>query len=152
MRAIVCRVHIDAPAERIWATLVDVGRYGSWNPFTPDVHGEIRRDGRVMVRARLVAGRLTGMPHVIDAFVPARQLSWRQANVPAWLLHAVRHQILEPTGPASTDVANRFEASGLLGPVVRLLFGPAIRRGMESMGQALKKEVEAGTEAQTTEN
>ncbi len=41
MKEIYTQIQIDAPPERVWAHLVDCGRYERWNPFIRKIEGTL---------------------------------------------------------------------------------------------------------------
>lgn len=53
-------VTIDAPAEAVWAVLIDFESYGEWNPFHRNVDIVERADGTVAVRMTVAMGPLLG--------------------------------------------------------------------------------------------
>ena len=64
-------VTIDAPADRVWAVLADLDRYGEWNPHILEARGTLAAGERL--RLRFAGMRIR--PRVLRA-EPGRELRW----------------------------------------------------------------------------
>ena len=67
---------IPAPAATVWATLTDTARYGSWNPFIPELTGELRPGARIRVRISPPGGRAMSFTPTVTAVDEGRRLEW----------------------------------------------------------------------------
>ena len=134
-------VEIEAPAERVWDILVDFERYGEWNPFTTRVEASLEVGSRVMLHVRL--GWLNRkQPERIETVEPPHLLAWGTTMGARFLLVARREQRLEGLGPNRCRYLTTDATSGLLTPLVALLFGRLIRQGFNDMAAALKTRAE----------
>ena len=67
---------IPAPAAIVWATLTDMGRYRSWNPFIPEFTGDLRPGARVRLRISPPGGRAMSFTPTVTAVDEGRRLEW----------------------------------------------------------------------------
>lgn len=136
-------VEIEAPAERVWDILVDFERYKEWNPFTTRVDATLDIGSPVMLHVKL--GRLKRkQPEVIETVEPPHLLAWGVTMGARFLLIARREQRLEVLSETRCRYLTTDATTGLLTPLVALLFGRFIRQGFNEMAAALKTRAEAG--------
>jgi hypothetical protein len=127
---------IQAPAAIVWSTLTDTARYGSWNPFIPELAGELRPGTKLRVRISPPGGRaMTFKPTVIDV-AEERHLEWLgRMGVPG--LFDGRHSFtLDPVDSTTTRLTQAENFVGLLVPFADAL----LRRtaaGFQAMNEAL---------------
>ena len=136
-------VEIDAPVQRAWDILMDVERYGEWNPFTPRVATDFEIGSRVDLSAMIgpVALKQVERIEVVD---PPHRLVWTTTMGHRFLLFARREQLLETAGETRCRYRTTDAFSGLLTPLVVLFFGGMVRRGFNSVAGGLKARAEAG--------
>lgn len=135
-------VDIDAPAEHVWQTLTDTQKYGDWNPFTPQVNTDFRPGSDVGLRVILGPLKLRQRQR-IQFLEPPRLLAWGMTMGHRMLLVARREQRLDELGADGCRYLTTDTMSGLLAPLVALLFGSLIRSGFNAMAAALKERAEA---------
>lgn len=135
---------IDAAPEAIWAALIDLPRYGAWNPFIRRASGKLAVGESVSVRVKssLPLPVWLCFEARVLACVPARELRWR-GHVLAPRLASGEHVFrLEPLAPQRTRFVQEEIFSGLLPPLVRRLVMREAREGFLAMNRALKALVE----------
>lgn len=134
-------VEIEAPAERVWDILVDFERYGEWNPFTTRVEASLEIGAPVMLHVRL--GWLKRkQPERIETVERPHLLAWGTTMGHPVLLSALREQRVEALGETRCRYSTTDRTSGLLTPLVALLFGRLIRQGFNDLAAALKTRAE----------
>jgi hypothetical protein len=135
---------IDAPPERVWEILEDLGAYAEWNPFTPRIDASLVPGEPVVLHVAMRPGRpLLVQREVCTAHDPVRrELGWGMTLGARFLLRADRVQRVEagPGGGARYYTADTF--SGLLTPLVMALYRADIQRGFEGVARALKERAE----------
>ena len=131
-------VEIEAPSERVWEILVDVDRYGDWNPFTTRVETTFEIGSPVDLYVTLGPFKLK-QPERIEAVEPPHLLVWSTKVGHRVLVSARREQRLEALGETRCRYLTTDAFSGLLTPLVILLFGRLVRRGFNDMAWSLKK-------------
>jgi hypothetical protein len=131
-------IEIDAPIDRVWQMLVDLERYGEWNPFTPVAKSSLKLGDPVELQVRLVGDRLMKRVEYITRNEPYT-LGWEMQMGPRFLLHAERCQVLTPLEGNRTHYSSEDCFTGWLAPIVTGLFGASMERGFGDCGRALKK-------------
>ena len=133
---------IRAPAEDVWGILADVEKYGEWNPFTTRVESalEVASPVDLLVDMRFFKTR---QRQWIQAVEPPGLLAWGMAGGARLLLLSRREQRLETRGDRRCRYHTTDTFSGLLAPLVVLLFGRIVRRGFNDAARALKARAEA---------
>jgi hypothetical protein len=129
---------IQAPADRVWAILVDGPRYPAWDSGITTVEGRIADGERITVRSEVNPGR--AFP-VRVSMQPPNVMQWT-GGMPLGLFRGVRTFRVEPEGSA-TRVSMREEYGGpLLGLMSRSIpdLGPSFTRFVNG----LKQHAEAG--------
>jgi len=138
-------VEIAAPAAAVWKILIDLDRYGEWNPFC--VRCESTLAMGAPVRMSLIdyanPGRLLPNVEYICAFEPDRRLSWEMPWTEQWPYPARREQILEPLGPARCRYFSTDAFLGENGIHVMRFAGAWIERAFNDTARALKRRAEA---------
>lgn len=142
-------VEIEAPIERVWEILVDVERYGEWNPFTPQVETDFGIGSRVDLRVAMGPLKLRQVER-IEAVDPPRLLVWSTKMGHPVLLSALREQCLEALGESRCRYVTTDAFAGLLTPLVMLLFGQLVRRGFNDVALGLKAQAEGVSESGST--
>lgn len=141
------KTDIAAPRDIVWAALVDVGKWSTWNPTLFDVEGPLE-PGRV-VRMKLRSGSFT-IPmrqQIIDVSPPA-QLLWRSLFGPPWLLRVTRGFQIHQIDGARSRLVQFEDGTGLLAGATFGLMSEGFRKGHEDLASGLRAAVErspAGT-------
>jgi hypothetical protein len=136
---------IAAPVEVVWETLTDLAGWSRWNPT-------LRTSRRVLAPGRTLWMRLKLGPislplrQHIRRVEHGRLLTWRTVNGFPGLMDVDRVFRLTPGDDGTTTLEQSETASGLLArPLAPLLAGP-ILAGFAALGDALRREVEGGSE------
>ena len=133
---------IDAPPEAVWAVLVDLDAYPSWNPFTPRVRSTLEVGDPVELTVRLPPWGTRRQVERIRRREAPWALDWgSDFLLGGALVRALRTQRLEPVD-GGTRYVTEDVIEGPLAPLVGLLFGRALERGFGAVPGALRREVE----------
>lgn len=135
-------VEIDAPVEIVWQVLVDFDSYPRWNLFTPSIACDGKLGSPVVMSVRFAGAKPMTQTEILNVFEPPRRLAWGMHMGSPLLLVANRYQTLEALGPERTRYRSIDYVSGLLAPLVRALYGEAMRAGFALAGEGLKREAE----------
>jgi hypothetical protein len=139
---------IEAPVELTWKIMVDFDRYPEWNP----INRFFRLDSHAAPGQTVTFGPRWG-PYRNDAlgeaeFTQHETLTIWEENralaygVIAWWLNAERVQYVAPLAANRCRYYTYERTSGVLSPLVRLLYGRRIFNGFTANGLALKKRAE----------
>lgn len=79
-------IDIEAPANRVWAVLMDFPAYSDWNPFVRSLVGNTATGSRLQVTVQPEGGRVMSFAPKVLACVPEQEFRWRgtmRAGTPA---------------------------------------------------------------------
>jgi hypothetical protein len=136
-------LEVAAPAERVWAVIADLDRYGEWNPFVVACRSSLEVGTPIDMRVRVLPWFAQPQRETILEHEPGRRLCY---GVPGDALGALRsrrcHEVTA-LAPARARYVSRFALSGWLMPVVRGLLGSRLRAGFEAMSTGIQRRAEA---------
>jgi hypothetical protein len=141
------RVEIDAPLDTVWAVMMDVERYGEWNPFCYRAECPIppKAGDPIKLYVRWANGKTQTSPERISLVEPpttggttrTATLAYVYEGLPAklGLVKGRRLQVLtqEPGGPTVYDTVEEFS-----GPLVALAGPDRVAEGFGRHADALK--------------
>lgn len=129
---------IDAPADLVWRTVVDVAKWAEWTPTITEIRvhggGELKRGSVATVRQPKQPAREWTVTELADG----RSFTWTSKG--PGLRFSADHTVT--TGPDKTTVALTFSLEGPLAPLATLLAGKAIRWAVDTEAASLKKRCE----------
>lgn len=135
-------MHIEAPAGVVWDVLTDAKSYGDWNPFTTRLETDFEVGSPIHLH--IVMG-----PYSMDrrewvrAVEPPHRLEWDTEVLARFLLYSSKEQRVTALGEARCSYHTTDLFSGLLTPLIMLLFRKLIVRGFDETAEALKRRCEA---------
>jgi hypothetical protein len=136
-------IEILAPAARVWETLVDFARYAEWNPFIPEISGELRVGSELRMIVAPPGGNEVKIQPTLLVVEPARELRWRGKLLVKALFQGEHFMQLIEVAPGRTRFVHGENFSGILVKLLgRVLTQTA--RGFVFKNQALKRRVEDG--------
>lgn len=135
-------IDIRATPETVWGILIDLDRYGEWNPFITSATGRPEVGQRLTNRLEPPGGRAMTFKPVVTALEHSETLEWLgRLGVPG--AFDGRHRFeLQPTG-TGTRFTQSEKFSGLLVRLLRSSLDEHTRAGFEAMNQALKTRAES---------
>jgi hypothetical protein len=137
---------IPAPAVIVWTVLTATSRYGSWNPFIPELTGELKAGATIRVRISPPGGRAMSFTPIVTHVDDGRRLEWRGRLALPGLFDGRHSFALEALDAATTRLTQSERFSGCLVPFL----GTLLRRtaaGFEAMNQAMADEAVAASAA-----
>jgi len=143
-----CTVHsetfvIEAPAAVVWRVLLDMERYGEWNPFCVKAESTLEMGAPVNMTLTNYTAPGEQFPgcEYICAMVPERLLSWElraeDSDYPAR-----RDQVIEALGPERCLYYSTDAFLGPNAPHVMYFCGGWVKRAFDDTGKALKQRAE----------
>lgn len=136
-------VEIHAPVATVWEVLVDFERYGEWNAFTPSVVCDGTLGSSVTIRVCFEGAGPRRQVEVLNVLEPPHRLAWGVIMGTRALLVANRYQELEAIDAGRTRYTTIDYVSGLLAPLVRLLYADQMRKGFQTAADGLKARSES---------
>ena len=128
---------IDAPASRVWATLVDGASWASWDSGVERFEGTIAPGAKVKVVSSASPGR--AFPVTVTELRPERSMTF-SGGMPLGLFRGVRHYTLTPVGDR-TEFRMREEYTG---PLLNLIWKsmPDLQASFDTFAAGLKQRAE----------
>jgi hypothetical protein len=142
-------IEIAAAPSRVWETLVDFSRYAEWNPFIPEISGDLRVGAELRIVVAPPGGNEVKFQPTLLVVDPARELRWRGKLLIKGLFDGEHFMQLVELAPGRTRFVHGENFTGIL---VKLL-GRALTqtaRGFVFMNQSLKRRVEEGASDRRT--
>jgi hypothetical protein len=132
---------IAAAPDRVWALLVDLPSWSSWNPTIVSVEGDVTPGGTVRLVATLNQRR-TFVLHVTE-LVPPRRMVW-SSGMPLGLFRGIRtYSLATAPNDTGTDFAMTEAYTGpLAGLIGRSI--PDLSPSFEAFADGLKAVAERG--------
>jgi hypothetical protein len=142
---VVCsEIEIDAPASVVWAILVDLPRYGEWNPFCVKAESTLEIGAPItMTLTNFWNDQLAVNIEYVCANEPEKLLSWGLKHTPAWPYEARRDQIVTPRGGDRCSYMSRNEFYGDTGVHIKRFCGDWVKVAFDRTALALKARAEA---------
>ena len=139
--ALTSQIEIDAPAETVWAILMDFPAYPEWNPFIRQISGRPEVGTRIEVRLQPPGGRgMTFKPTVLVAD-QGREFRWLGKLLVKGLFDGEHIFRIEPLGPDRVRFVQEEAFAGVLVPLLKGTLGQA-EQGFHAMNAALKQRAE----------
>jgi hypothetical protein len=142
MRRIEADVEIKAPAERVWAILMDFDAYPKWNPFIVSIGGEQRDGGRLLVSIKPPGHEAMSFKPKVVRLQPGEELRWLgRVGLPRIFDGEHVHHV-ESLGNSRSRYTQSETFRGLLVPFLGATISSA-EKGFAEMCKALKKRAES---------
>lgn len=136
------RLGVQAPPETIWAVLVDIAAWASWNPLYTKAEGVVRIGSPLTLELTLPDREPRTIRPVVIDWVPNEQIHWRLSAL-GGLVKSTRYLEIDKLTETGCVFSNGELFDGVLGPAVARRLRPAIRGGFRAMGEAVKARAEA---------
>jgi len=139
MRELSTSIAIDAPAERVWETMIDVERWHEWTASITRIQRLDDRPFGLGSRARVEQPRLPVAVWTVTDWRPGRVFTWVSTG-PGFSTTGVH--AVEPESPTTSRATLVVRFGGLLAPLV----APFVRRltttymGFEAAGLKRRSE------------
>jgi hypothetical protein len=128
---------IDAPAERVWDTLVRTPDWTGWDPALECVEGELAPDGRVVIRVR---DQSRPFRLRVTAWEPGRLLVLA-GGMPLGLFTGTRRYELDPAGAGTTMRMKETYSGPLAGMIGKSI--PDLQPSFEAFVSGLRQAAES---------
>lgn len=136
------RLQIQAPAERVWATLLDFPKHPEWNPFIRYIEGQALVGEKLQVRVQPEGGNEVGFSPTVLVVKPQEELRWQGRFILPGLFDGEHYFLLRSDGAGGVSWVHGEKFSGLLVPFLKGSLETGTRVGFEAMNEALRKIVE----------
>ena len=140
------RIGVQAPAEVIWESLIDVEGWEAWNPLYPRAAGMVRIGNTLSLDLALPGQSAQAITPTILDWAPEDHVHWTTKSQYG-LMKTIRYLELEPLSETGCIFSNGEIYDGYLGPRVANRNRRALRAGFAAMGEALQQRAEAAWRA-----
>lgn len=131
--------HIDAPPDRVWTALLEVGSWAGWGTGVTKVEGIAGDGGKIRVYSEVSPGRAFPVRVAIDS--DRRVMTWT-GGMPLGLFKGVRtFRVIGDGDGSELDVHERFTGP-LVGPMAKRM--PDLQPSFEKFADGLKAHCERG--------
>lgn len=142
MRHLETSITIQAPAEKVWATLLDFQSYAEWNPFIRSIQGEATV-GTYLENTLHLDGQKPQVfrPEVLRV-EEEKEFRWRGKLFVKGLFDGEHYFLLKSVDEQTTQLIHGEHFSGLLSAVIMRMIGDQTQKGFHAMNEALKQRCE----------
>lgn len=138
------KVEIAAPASVVWGVLVDLPRYGEWNPFTVRAESTLKLGEPVHLYIPDPANpgsEIHVLEHLI-AYEPYQLLAWEQRPTATSKDAARRDQYIEAIDESHCTYYTTDIFLGVTADAVMQAFGGWVKHGFDSVARGVKAQAE----------
>jgi hypothetical protein len=138
--------NIDAPAERVWAVILDLDKYPEWNPYTIAMKSTLKVGEPMVMTVKMTADltiEQTEYIRVLQSDETGHKACWGIDTESPEFNSGERCQWLEPLPSGGTHYITEDLIEGTANPLVTALFGDAVQVGFDAVASALKARVES---------
>lgn len=135
-------IEIDAPADTVWAVLVDFEGYPEWHPRMR-ITGRAEEGTRLTVAPGPEAGRVPTFRPVVVRVDPGRELRWLGHLLVRGLFDGEHRFEIEPLDDDRSRLVQSERFAGLLVRPITALVGRETERGFRATNEALKARAES---------
>ncbi|MFT5695008.1 MAG: hypothetical protein ACI9QQ_000983 [Myxococcota bacterium] len=132
---------IDAPAETVWAVLVDFEAYGAWNEFCPQMKGELTMGAPLEMQVNLGHGLQEQVEYITCIEAP-HKIVWSMRNLPDDPIHANRTQLIESIDATHCSYWSIDAFEGKAVAAMMKAMAEEVERGFALCAEGLKREAE----------
>jgi uncharacterized membrane protein len=134
-------VQINAPAERIWAEMIDVDRWPQWTPSMTQAERLDSGSFRLGSQARIKQPKLMPLVWTVVEFEAGRRFRW--VSRAGGVVSDAEHRLdAEEGGPATVSLSVR--QTGPMAWFAAIFYGGLTRRYVNVEAEGLKRHCEAG--------
>jgi len=133
------QILIASSPARVWAILIDAGRYGDWNPEILGIEGAFSAGARITARVRLGDGATRRVPMRVTELAAPTRMVWT-GGLPFGLFVGRRTYTVVPS-PGGTEFHMHLEMSGPLSGLIGKSVGDR-QPEIDSFAAGLKRHAE----------
>lgn len=135
-------IEIAASPEQVWQRLIDVSRYGEWNPFLIRVEGQVKAGLQLELTMAPPGEALRQKKVLITTMEPKHEFSWKGTKAHPLILSGLNRFMLSPLDGNRTRLIQEETFSGLLVPFCSSWLDRCLSVGYNNMLIALKAAAE----------
>ncbi len=132
---------LAAPAADVWGRLVDLGGYGSWNPWIVEARGDIVVGAKLRLRYAMASGSRPRARGIVTEVVDGRVVAWRQRAGMKGLFDVTHRFEVVPSSRRSCRVSYGIDVGGIATSAVWGFVSGDVETGAEALMDALAETV-----------
>ncbi|MET0342941.1 MAG: SRPBCC family protein [Polyangiales bacterium] len=133
---------IRAPADKVWAILMDLPNYGKWNPYTTAMQSTLQIGAPMVMTVKMNALTTLTQTEYIRVLEPGHKACWGIDTTTPEANSGERCQWLEPLPDGGTRYVTEDLIEGSLNGLVSGLFDADLKRGFDGVARGLKAHAE----------
>lgn len=142
MKQISTEIVINAPIEKVWEVLTDIGSYAAWNPFIRKIDGILQVGNQLAATIQPANKKpMIFRPKVMT--VSNYAFSWTGNLLIPGIFDGNHHFRLESINDNQVRFIHSENFSGILCVPLFSMIGDSTKAGFEDMNRALKEKCEA---------
>ena len=148
MKTIYTKIEIDAPAKVVWDIITDPNRYPEWNPFIPRISlksEQVTVGTEFDLDCQMTDSQMLKNEHEVVLEVNLDEYIFRMGTSRTRGRPGIvsnRCQVCRPIDEKRTEYINYEEFTGILSPLVYLLYFRKLQKAFERHNMALKSRAE----------
>ena len=131
------RLGIPAPQLVVWEALADLEAWADWNPFYPQVEGQLRIGAPLVLTEAPVGHEPSVVRATVVDWTPELQILWR-ASERYGMIQRLHYLEIDKLTDDACVISNGEDWYGRLAPFVGRPRRRAIRAGLEAMNEAIR--------------
>ena len=128
---------LPASSADVWRVLIDFEHYKNWNSFTQKAETEFTEGAPIYLEVHGLESKPLQRVEFIHSVIPERRICWGMRIGP--LLTANRIQWIHPLTTDRTLYRTEDHISGILAPLVKILYGQKMQKGFDAVCSGLQK-------------
>ncbi|MGH6957214.1 MAG: SRPBCC family protein [Caulobacteraceae bacterium] len=140
------RIGVQTPAETIWAMVVDVAGWSTWNPLYPRAEGRIGFGSKLTLDVALPGRKRRTIHPTVQDWTPNEQIIWT-LSLMGGLLRSTRYIEIETLAEESCIFSNGEIFEGPLMGLIPRSMRRSIKAGFTAFGDTVRDRAEAAWRA-----
>lgn len=136
-------ISINAPAEKVWETLMDHKNYGDWNPFITSIEGNAKVNEVLKVNLQMEGSKGMSIAPKVLQNDGKSEFRWLGHMGFKGLFDGEHYFKVEAISPTESRFIHGENFSGILRSLILAMVGKKTLQGFKAMNLALKNRVEA---------
>ncbi len=142
MRELYTDIEISSTPENVWPVLMNIDRWHEWNPFIPEISGDISLGSKLRIRMEAPGAKAMSFSSEISRLQKDRDFAWK-GKLPIPGAFRGEHIFeLRPLADSRTRFVHREEFTGWMLPFLWRYLNTSAKAGFQLMNEAIKKEIE----------
>lgn len=135
-------IEIHATPDQVWRVLTDLPSYPEWNPFIPEITGNVTVGSRLRVRIRPPGKRGMTFKPVVTAATAGREFAWLGTLGFRGVFDGAHRFVIDDLGDGRSRLTQSETFRGVLVPLLARSLG-ATADGFGQMNTALRLRCES---------